>query len=87
MLASRYSNDESSNETVKLLIDAGANLDLKNEDGFTAYQLGNKEAKKLLNEFVMLKVWKIRELSTNKMYDAFSVYNIAGNVFLFLKPK
>ena len=78
----------SSMETIKLLLKKNANLYLQNKKGKTAYTLcKNKEARLYISQFVMLKVEKIRELSMNRMKEAFSVYNIAGNVFLYLHPK
>ena len=72
---------------IKLLVIKGANIYLKNLHGTTAYELGDEAVKKFLNNFVMLKVWKIREFSKNNMKNAFSIYNVAVNTYLFLQPK
>ena len=39
MTTCRYSNTNSNIETVKLLLDAGANIDLQNSNGWTALML------------------------------------------------
>jgi ankyrin repeat protein len=42
MLASRYSNDTSSLETVKELIKSGANIDIQDKEGWTALMLASR---------------------------------------------
>jgi len=45
MMASRYSNGDSTENTVKMLIEAEANVDLQNNDGWTALMLASRNSK------------------------------------------
>ena len=47
MMASRYSRTDSTEKTVQILIDAGADLNIKNNDGKTAQMLHNSSSKGL----------------------------------------
>ena len=44
MLASRYSNTDSTEETVRMLIDAGADLGIQSDDGWTALMLASRNS-------------------------------------------
>ena len=79
-----YASIYSDLETVKLLIKKGTNIYIRTNANQSLYELSeDNKIKKYLNEFVMFQVWKIREQSKNYMKNAFSVYNIMSNVFLF----
>jgi hypothetical protein len=81
MLASRYSNTDSNIETIKLLLQNGANPNLKNSNGGTALMLTLLQLKNIKNSIVFDNIIEIINLFIKYGYDL-NIKNNGNNTIL-----